>query len=403
MTLPTRDLKAFQEETLLDGELVWDERKGEMVYYIFDGLMFNAKNICSMDLNGRLQVIQNDIISPLERRDKCERQKTVYEAAFPFKMKMKQMWKPYGLQELFERVIPAQGHENDGLIFTPVKDAYMAGTCHRLLKWKPSEMNSIDFLIRIKEKKAEAKDSGTEGELWIASQGRCHYYCDFDPKLDETLHKEHADTRSLGLDDKIAEFRLNPDHPNKWTFMRFRPDKRLPNDSKTVEKVIQSIKDNVRREDLLEREGRIRANWKAREKTTSGVVNGNANVHVNNTPQTQTQTHTNPSNQPIQTMTTYLVPRSQRINPPVSFKYPLNLRTEAAKKAYKEADGWLEYNEPAELPKLAKFVESEESNAERNRESDRQVYCKSEDLCYELEADEEEEKAPRKRIKTDIE
>ena len=57
------------------------------------------------------------------------------------------------------------------------------------------------------------------------------------------------------LDDKIAEFRLNPDHPNKWTFMRFRPDKRLPNDSKTVEKVIQSIKDNVRREDLLEREG----------------------------------------------------------------------------------------------------------------------------------------------------
>lgn len=370
---------------------MWDERKGEMVYYIFDGLMFNAKNICSMDLNGRLQVIQNDIISPLERRDKSEGKKTVYEAAFPFKMKMKQMWKPYGLQELFERVIPAQGHENDGLIFTPVKDAYMAGTCHRLLKWKPSEMNSIDFLIRIKEKKAEAKDSGTEGELWIASQGRCHYYCDFDPKLDETL--QSTDIRSL--DDKIAEFRLNPNHPNKWTFMRFRPDKRLPNDSKTVEKVIQSIKDNVRREDLLEREGRIRANWKAREKTTSGGVNGNANSHVNNTPQTQTRTHIN---QPI------LVPRSQRIKPPVSFKYPLNLRTEAAKKAYKEADGWLEYNESSKLVELAELAESdEESNAERNRESDRQVYCKSEDLCYELEADEEEEKAPRKRIKTDME
>ena len=101
---------------------------------------------------------------------------------------------------------------------------------------------------------------------------------------------------------------------------------------------------------------------------------------------------------------TILVPRSQRIKPPVGFKYPLNLRTEAAKESVQEADGWLEYNEPAELSKLAKFVESdEESNAERNRESDRQVYCKSEDLCYELEADEEEEKAPRKRIKTDME
>lgn len=396
LTLPTRDLKAFQEETLLDGELVWDERKGEMVYYIFDGLMFNAKNLCSMDLNGRLQVIQNDIITPLERRDKSEGQKTVYEAAFPFKMKMKQMWKPYGLQELFERVIPAQGHENDGLIFTPVKDAYMAGTCHRLLKWKPSEMNSIDFLIKIKQAGDEGEYS--EGELWIASQGRCHYYCDFDPKLDEKLKSEY-DADALGLDDKIAEFRLNPDHPNKWTFMRFRPDKRLPNDSKTVEKVIQSIKDNVRREDLLEREGRIRVNWKARENVKS--TSGHANIHINNAPQTQTHT-----NQPFHT---YLVPRSQRIKPPVTFKYPLNLRTEAAKKAYKDADGWLEYKvESAKSAKLiepeesAKLVEPEESNAERNRESDRKVYCKSEDLCYELEADEEEEKAPRKRIKTDI-
>lgn len=357
LTLPTRDLKAFQEETLLDGELVWDEGKGEMIYFIFDGLMFNAKNICGLDLNGRLQVIQNDVIGPYEKREGTKKANaTIYEQSFPFKMKMKQMWKPYGLKELFERVIPAQGHENDGLIFTPVKDTYQAGTCHRLLKWKPSELNSIDFLIC----------AGTKAELWIASQGRCHYYCDFDPKADEKL-KAEAD-----INDRIAEFRLTPNHPNKWTFMRFRPDKRLPNDSKTVEKVIQSIKDNVKRSDLVERETVIRANWKARELkgASAGSVQG-ANTKV-----------------PAATVDIGLIPRSQRIKPPVSFKYPLNLRTDTAKNEYKEADGWFDENESED---------DESDHAESVKDSSS---ITNTGLCYDLDSEEENNNLKKKRART---
>ena len=335
LTLPTRDLRGFQEETLLDGELVWDERRGEMIYFIFDGLMFGARNLCGLDLNGRLQVVQNDVIGPYEKRERTQQANaTIYEQTFPFKMKMKQMWKPYGLKELFERVIPSQGHENDGLIFTPVRDAYRAGTCHRLLKWKPSELNSVDFMIVVDGKCA----------LWIASQGRCHYYCDFDVKLDEKLGREEE-----SLSGRIAEFRLSPVHPNGWTFMRFRPDKRLPNDSKTVEKVIQSIKDNVRRSDLLERETTIRTNWKAREQQSkegvppSGKVNGAVADALG------------------------LLPRSQRIKPQVNFQYPLNLRTQAAKNDYKEADGWVEGN-----------CGPVEASGTSNQ------------LCYDLDSDEEE-------------
>jgi len=357
LTLPTRDLRAFQEETLLDGELVWDERKGEMIFFIFDGLMFNAKNLCGLDLNGRLQVIQNDVIGPYEKRE-CGGKKansTIYEQSFPFKMKMKQMWKPYGLKELFERVIPAQGHENDGLIFTPVKDAYQAGTCHRLLKWKPSDMNSIDFMINIRQEDGKA-------ELWIASQGRCHYYCDFDPKLDDKLRMEESNI----LNNRIAEFRLTTSHPNQWTFMRFRPDKRLPNDSKTVEKVIQSIKDNVKREDLLERENKIRANWKAREQPIAKSFDTRDRPHTTAPVSTSSDT------------SSLLIPRSQRIKPPVGFKYPLNLRTQSAKNNYKEADGWLE------------------EAAQVSPESDNN---KTGELCYDLDGEEEGNRKKKQRTK----
>lgn len=245
MTLPTRDLKGIQEETLLDGELVYDAVQDCLIFYIFDALMFQAKSLAQQPLPARLQVVQNDVISPWKARLKATGE------PYPFQLKLKQMWKPYGLRELFERVIPAQGHENDGLIFTPVNDPYLAGTCHRLLKWKPSEMNSIDFMIVVDDEKKK------KGELHIATNGVPHYYCDFDPASDEGL-KDEAD-----LDGKIAEFRYAG--PGLWKFMRFRADKTLPNDVKTVQKVLQSIQDNITRDDLLQRENTIRHNWKARE------------------------------------------------------------------------------------------------------------------------------------------
>ena len=333
MTLPAKDLKGYQEETLLDGELVWDERKQQMVYYIFDGIMFMAKNLCGIDLNGRLQAVQNGVIGPLQARDERNSKKegvSIYERTFPFKMKMKQMWKPYGLRELFERVIPEQGHENDGLIFTPVRDAYQAGTCHRLLKWKPSELNSIDFLI--------VKD-GSGWQLFIATQGRVHYYMDFDVERDDLLLK--SVDKIDDLDGKIAEFRMTPDHVNKWTFMRFRPDKRLPNDSKTVEKVLQSIKDNVKKEDLLERESKIRSNWKARESNNLIDRSNQSNSIMSAKPPV-----------PDRERETGLVPRSQLISPKMPFTYPLNLRTTESKASYKEYDGWYEEADDESGPEI---------------------------------------------------
>ena len=318
LTLPTRDLKGIQEETLLDGELVYDPSQDCLIFYIFDALMFQTKSLAPQPLPARLQVIQNDVIAPWKARMKATGE------PYPFQLRLKQMWKPYGLRELFERVIPAQGHENDGLIFTPVQDPYLAGTCHRLLKWKPSEMNSIDFLIVVNEKKPE------DFELHIATNGVPHFYCKFDPFADDGL----KDLGPSELNGKIAEFRYAG--PDSWKFMRFRPDKRLPNDVKTVQKVIQSIQDNITRADLLEREGVIRRNWKAREGQ---------------------QTHEEP---PIS-----LQPRSQ-------LKYPMKLS-----KLEEPQFAWIRES------KKRKLEDKEEEQPPKTREDDRK-FSSNQDLNYDL-------------------
>ena len=61
-------------------------------------------------------------------------------------IELKKMERSYGLGVVFSS-IPHLKHQNDGLVFTPVHAAYKPGTCNRLLKWKPPQMNTVDFKI----------------------------------------------------------------------------------------------------------------------------------------------------------------------------------------------------------------------------------------------------------------
>ena len=47
-------------------------------------------------------------------------------------------------------------HETDGLIFQPSdkEDFYTPGRNEDILKWKPPELNSIDFKLRVQKTKA---------------------------------------------------------------------------------------------------------------------------------------------------------------------------------------------------------------------------------------------------------
>jgi hypothetical protein len=62
---------------------------------------------------------------------------------------MKEMFHVWDAFELFSLIESKKlEHENDGLIFTVDQCPYYPGTCDQILKWKPIQLNSIDFILR---------------------------------------------------------------------------------------------------------------------------------------------------------------------------------------------------------------------------------------------------------------
>jgi len=63
---------------------------------------------------------------------------------------MKEMFNIWDAKFLLSNLIDANKleHQNDGLIFTVDDCPYYPGTCDEILKWKPVELNSIDFKLQ---------------------------------------------------------------------------------------------------------------------------------------------------------------------------------------------------------------------------------------------------------------
>lgn len=60
---------------------------------------------------------------------------------------MKDFFTPERVRYICNDYIPLLPHGNDGLIFTKNSIPYVSGTNENIVKWKPPEKNTIDFLI----------------------------------------------------------------------------------------------------------------------------------------------------------------------------------------------------------------------------------------------------------------
>jgi len=100
--------------------------------------------------------------------------------------------------------------------------------------------------------------------VWIGGQDYI-YYDELGVTEDEWREfRKFCET----LEGRIIEANYDPDHfpPYRWKFMRFRDDKEHANHISSVEKITASIKDCVKREELIANSSKIRVLWKKREK-----------------------------------------------------------------------------------------------------------------------------------------
>ncbi|XP_030752482.1 mRNA-capping enzyme [Sitophilus oryzae] len=234
--LHRKNLNTHLRNTLLEGEMVIDKVDGKDIprYLAYDIIKFEDQDVGKYPFYPtRLQILESDIIKP---RYIAMEQLIINKTLEPFSVRKKDFWPISQAASLLgEKFAKSLSHEPDGLIFQPSDEPYVAGRCDNVLKWKPLDLNSIDFRLRIV----------TEGGTGIVSKKVGHLYLG---QYDQRIAKMDYTKALKDLDGKIIECKLEN---NKWKFMRERTDKTFPNSYNTAMGVMKSIQTPVTKEILL--------------------------------------------------------------------------------------------------------------------------------------------------------
>lgn len=209
VSVPANVLKGH---SLFDVELVLDYGTDRRIL-VFDTLF--VCGVCFMHNNyfERLQAAWYNLIYPVrESKIKSKRAIEIY---------LKDFFRPGQIDFLWNQVCPGLPHKCDGLIFTAVGGDYLIGTNQYIVKWKPNELNTLDFYVK--------KTNRGVFELCTLN-GKNH------EKFAET--EENSDIP----EGSIVECFLEAD---KWKVYKIRSDKLTENTTETANRVLKSIKDNV--------------------------------------------------------------------------------------------------------------------------------------------------------------
>lgn len=265
----------FHTNTIVDGELVIDTQvNGERVmrYLVFDCLVLDEQILMHRTLDKRLAYFREKVHIPYRELYKQYPEEIQY---LPFQLELKEMQIGYGIEMMFRDVLPNLPHGNDGLIFTCRTSPYQFGTDQSILKWKSKEDNSIDFRMNLQipmvepDPDDENKEGGPYPDYTVMPKIALLVYNGGDGYLPygymglENQQWENLKALNEPLNDRIVECVL--DGSKIWRFLRFRDDKKEANHISTVESVMESIQDQVSRDDLIRASKKIRDEWKKRQ------------------------------------------------------------------------------------------------------------------------------------------
>ena len=275
LTFPKRkDLNGHVSNVLMDGEMVLDDVNGEKIprfvennehfhifrFLIYDMIRFGdipspTNPIGQCEFRSRSLCIQAEIIEP---RNRAMMKGIINKTREPFSIRHKPFFdieKSAHLLEEDGEFLSKVAHETDGLIFQPASktDVYKPGRCDDILKWKPPELNSIDFKLKLQKGKQQMgmlpQTLGRTENFFLRSSSYLAllYVGGKDTPYDKM--KFHRDLRQY--DNKIIECKFDFKE-RSWAFMRERKDKSFPNHVTTADAVCHSIQYPVTKMDLLQ-------------------------------------------------------------------------------------------------------------------------------------------------------
>lgn len=231
-----KDLSIHLTETLMDGELIFDEFEGVKRgrFLIYDIIRFRGADVCNCDFERRKMCINLEIVQP---RLQAMTQALIQKDEEPFSVRAKDFWDITQVENILSDKFQSKvTHEIDGLVFQPCADPYIPGRCMKILKWKPHHLNSIDFKLKIVKERKEGMLPEFVGYLFVMN-------------LNEPFDRIKITKDLKQYDQKIIECSYEN---GLWKFMRERRDKSFPNAYETAMGVMRSIQNPITKELLLD-------------------------------------------------------------------------------------------------------------------------------------------------------
>lgn len=212
--------------TILDGEMVHN-KEGKRVFMIYDAVIVSGEIIKRNNLSMRLESIRKFTKSVMKMKSD------------PFQIKLKTFYAMADMQTLVDRVKSDDfDYKNDGLIFTPVNEGVKMGTHESCFKFKPKEMNTIDF-------KVKHRPDGSYG-LFIQEKG--------EPIFSTLLKPDQvsAEWKQAMGDGVIVECKfLDQVWPNRWEPVLIRTDKNYPNSRRTYQRTMVNIQEDIQIDEFV--------------------------------------------------------------------------------------------------------------------------------------------------------
>ncbi|EEA06259.1 mRNA capping enzyme, putative [Cryptosporidium muris RN66] len=271
----------FQQNTLLDGELVKDtfsiddQKLTILRYLVYDCISIERdETIKLLPLLERLKNAYLKVIKPKILYDRIIKKffgEMKQIKSDPFEIYIKDFFEVTDVPAIlnFSKRLP---HLSDGIIFTPLHLPYIPGTCPQLLKWKPPHLNTADFAAMFYSESDEY-DSPIFLELLVGIRGvRASVNCFCAPvgPLYQYLIDEFRVYRTSGqilecfYDPNVVYYKPTKTHNGAiawgepliavqggWVVERIRTDKNTPNDINTVNRVFESIRDGISSDVLI--------------------------------------------------------------------------------------------------------------------------------------------------------
>ena len=203
--------------TILDAEFYEDTL---MVYdaVIIDGVSFMKQNF-------------------VERLDAMEKflKKIIYVKSDRYRLKLKKFHHMSDFAEFMDVYLPTVEQKVDGLVFTPAHEPIRIGTHETMFKWKPRELNTVDFLMK-KER---------DWRLYVQEKGQLVY--------ESTIPFNRMIEPDWFEDGAIVECEyITNEAPMWWRPIKRRYDKTYPNNRRTFYRTIVNIKENIKMKDFLD-------------------------------------------------------------------------------------------------------------------------------------------------------